>query len=323
MTIPTVLEKKHLDACVTLFMENLSRQAAKTPALATGHIDPADVRERLARLMEEAGGTVLTDEAGVVGYMAGWEIGDFFGSPRGSYTPEWAHATRSGTGREAGQALYRASGQYWVDHGCRVHVANLFHADTQARDAFSWNGFGYLCIDAVRRVEPIEATLPDGFCIRPARSADGAAVLSMASCVNQHLILSPVFRASSEEDTLEDAARWIEGAGCHTWIAWKGDRPVGYMKCEPVEDGAAWIVRGPRSFAINGAYVDPAERAGGIAQALLSAIMTWAVESGMERCSVDCEAANIEGARFWLRHFQPVCVSMLRRLDGRLFAPAQ
>ncbi len=319
MMAPAVLGKKHLDGCVALFMENLARQTAQTSALAADQIDPADVREMLAHLTERAEGTVLTDEAGVAGYMAGWEIEDFFGSPRGSYLPEWAHATRSGIGREAGQILYRACGQRWVDHGCRVHVTNLLYHDEQMREMFSWNGFGYLCIDAVRKVEQIETSVPDGYTIRPARSGDRAAVLSMASRVNRHLLLSPVFRAPAEEDTPEDAARWIEGSGCHTWIAWKGGRAIGYMKCEPVEEGAAWIVRGPRSFAINGAYVDPAERAGGVARALLSEIMAWAIDSGMERCSVDFEAANIEGARFWLRHFQPVCVSMLRRLDDRLF----
>jgi hypothetical protein len=46
--------------------------------------------------------------------------------------------------------------------------------------------------------------------------------------------------------------------------------------------------------------------------------MDWAVEEGFVRCSVDFEATNLEACQFWLKHFQPACRSMIRRLDERI-----
>jgi hypothetical protein len=41
-----------------------------------------------------------------------------------------------------------------------------------------------------------------------------------------------------------------------------------------------------------------------------------------KRMSVDFETANAGARRFWLRTFLPVCVSLVRRIDGRL-VPAE
>lgn len=90
------------------------------------------------------------------------------------------------------------------------------------------------------------------------------------------------------------------------------------MKVAPIEDGAAWVVNGDRKIAVNGAYVKPEHRGKGIAKVLLSTIMDWAAKEGLIRCSVDFEATNLEASRFWLKYFQPVCRSMVRRLDQRI-----
>ena len=62
----------------------------------------------------------------------------------------------------------------------------------------------------------------------------------------------------------------------------------------------------------------PAERSGGLATALLQHVVDWAAEQGAARISVDFETQNIDGARFWLRHFQPVAYSLLRQVDDRI-----
>jgi GNAT superfamily N-acetyltransferase len=69
---------------------------------------------------------------------------------------------------------------------------------------------------------------------------------------------------------------------------------------------------------VNGAYVKPEYREMGIAKSLLSAIMEWALREGFVRCSVEFEATNVEACRFWLKYFEPVCRSMVRRLDERI-----
>ena len=59
-------------------------------------------------------------------------------------------------------------------------------------------------------------------------------------------------------------------------------------------------------------------RGTGIGTALLRHGFEWARSSGYTHCSVDFESANLPGSRFWLRHFEPVCHSLMRRVDPRL-----
>jgi GNAT superfamily N-acetyltransferase len=70
--------------------------------------------------------------------------------------------------------------------------------------------------------------------------------------------------------------------------------------------------------AITGAYTREGVRGTGIGTALLWHGFEWARSSGYRHCSVDFESANLSGSRFWLRHFEPVCHSLMRRVDGRL-----
>lgn len=46
--------------------------------------------------------------------------------------------------------------------------------------------------------------------------------------------------------------------------------------------------------------------------------MEWALKEGFVRCSVEFEATNVEACRFWLKYFEPVCRSMVWRLDERI-----
>jgi GNAT superfamily N-acetyltransferase len=190
--------------------------------------------------------------------------------------------------------------------------------DAEPRNAFNWNGFGFICIDAVRNIDPIGVLMPGGLHICPMQVEDVEAWLPMQQGVNIHLASSPAFKPDVEHKTGEQLAAWLDEPGHQAWIALKGKRAVGYIQCEPVEPGAAWVVQGEGSFAVNGAFVYPEERASGIAKALLSTMMLWARDAGMRHCSVDFEATNLESCNFWLRHFQPVCVSMVRRLDERI-----
>jgi hypothetical protein len=52
--------------------------------------------------------------------------------------------------------------------------------------------------------------------------------------------------------------------------------------------------------------------------ALLNELLADAVANGLKRCSVDFETANLEGKHFWLTHFQPVCRSVIRRIDENI-----
>jgi hypothetical protein len=54
-----------------------------------------------------------------------------------------------------------------------------------------------------------------------------------------------------------------------------------------------------------------------LASNILGNVLNWGLKNNMKRCSVDFESANIEGRKFWLKHFNPVCYSAIRKLDDR------
>ena len=51
---------------------------------------------------------------------------------------------------------------------------------------------------------------------------------------------------------------------------------------------------------------------------LLAKALEWARTKENERCAVDFEPQNIQAAQFWLKHFEPVCYSMIRHVDERI-----
>jgi GNAT superfamily N-acetyltransferase len=59
-------------------------------------------------------------------------------------------------------------------------------------------------------------------------------------------------------------------------------------------------------------------RGQGIAAALLNRSLEWARAGGFQRCAVDFEPMNILAARFWTRHFAPVCYAFVRQVDERI-----
>lgn len=187
-----------------------------------------------------------------------------------------------------------------------------------AQDAFFWNGFGSVCVDAVRSVEAMNVKVLEGLHITIIREKDIPVWMPLVDEHYRHLAKSPAFKPYLESESSAELGDMLRQSGNFAWIAWYCNEAVGYMKVALIEDGAAWIVNGEGKFAVNGAYVKPEYRGKGIARLLLSTIMTWAVKEGFVRCSVDFEATNLEACQFWLKHFQPVCRSLVRRLDERI-----
>ncbi len=70
--------------------------------------------------------------------------------------------------------------------------------------------------------------------------------------------------------------------------------------------------------SITGAFTRPDARGGGVATALLAWLIDRLREDGYERCGVDLESFNPLAHRFWLRHFTPYTLGVVRRIDERI-----
>jgi GNAT superfamily N-acetyltransferase len=90
------------------------------------------------------------------------------------------------------------------------------------------------------------------------------------------------------------------------------------MGFEPSTPHACTIMRDEGTMSIVSAFTRPTARGHGVGAALLERGLAAARAAGYVRCAVDFESANIEGARFWMRYFQPICYSVVRVIDPRM-----
>jgi ribosomal protein S18 acetylase RimI-like enzyme len=166
------------------------------------------------------------------------------------------------------------------------------------------------------RPEPAEGTM-SGVEIRRADTRDVASIASLERGLLRHLSHSPAFiplvlgeRRAALEDKLGDPK-------CALWVASQSGEAVAYLRFEPSEN-LVLPTSSQTTVSITGAYTREDLRGVGIGTALLQTGLQWAGSSGYTQCSVDFESANLVGSAFWLRQFEPVTHSVVRRVDSRL-----
>lgn len=312
------LKESLLEEACELYSASYRHQRELVPILDESNGNQERIHSMLKKFLEDHPGVAAMENGRLMGYMAGRYYNGLLGVHKGAFVPEWAHASVKENPFEIYRRMYQAIGQRWVEQGCLTHAIQFLSYTDKAQEAFCWNGFGRVCIDAIRPVEAINVEMPQGISSALIQEKDIPAWLTLVDGHNRHLAKSPAFKPYLESEMERELADVIKRPGNGTWIAWKDGEAIGYMSIAPKVDGAAWIVNGERKIAISGAFVKPEFRGKGISKALLSTIMEWAAGEGFVRCSVDFEATNLEACRFWLKHFQPACRSMARRLDERI-----
>jgi GNAT superfamily N-acetyltransferase len=88
------------------------------------------------------------------------------------------------------------------------------------------------------------------------------------------------------------------------------------MRFEGQSHCASGVVQSDSTIAITAAYTRPRFRGLGAAPALLAEAFRHYSEKGFTRCAVDFESFNPEAARFWMKYFDPVSYSLMRRPEA-------
>jgi GNAT superfamily N-acetyltransferase len=239
-----------------------------------------------------------------------------FRGKRSVYSPEWANAAELGDSRRIYEEMYTHLAAVWTADSCAAHYISMFANDPQAIEAWHWLGFGTLSVDAIRGLQPIEG-IDERFSIRKAGMEDLEQILMLNQELRHYMKSSPVFFLASE-DSESYFEEWLEEPGKVIWLASIEEEPVAFMSIGPANDDACTIIYDERTTSINGAYTREPVRGQDIATAVLDHALRAARSSGYERCAVDFESMNLLGTRFWLRHFRPVCFSLLRYVDDRV-----
>ena len=132
-----------------------------------------------------------------------------------------------------------------------------------------------------------------------------------------------IFRGSSSFSPSLNAAEGEVGVIMQSnplnalWLASYEGEVVSYLGIGPFSEDAAHIISDEKTASITRAFTKEHLRGKGIGTTLLNQSLNWARSQGYERCAVDFEPENVLGSSFWLKHFKPICFSLIRQIDQR------
>jgi ribosomal protein S18 acetylase RimI-like enzyme len=307
------LRREHIPQAAALFVESCRKQRRATPSLSDRLEDAERVAAMLDRMLGTCPGVAAVEDGRLVGYMV-WYIVDRFRKTdrKGAYCPEWGHATVDEKKPEIYRAMYRVAAAGWAAAGCQVHAVTLLAYDRAAEQVWFWNGFGLTVVDAVRPMRPLDGPCSTPVSIRKATQADAPilAILDAEHC--RHYTASPVFMPPPHNGDAAQFAEFLSRPKNSVWLAMDGKLPVGFIRYDGYDSDGVEIVNGEAAAYITGAYVRPAYRGRKVGAALLDGAFRDYAGQGLTCCAVNFESFNPEAASFWMRHFEPVCLSVLR-----------
>ncbi len=303
------LQQEHLEDAAALVSGRYKALRRQVPLLPPRYEDIATLLPMLRDVTRQGPGVVAMRGSRLVGFLTGSVIPDFLGK-RSMYSPEWANGAELQQSRHIYEQMYGRLAAEWVADGCFTHVVSMLGHDQEGIAGWQWLGFGLAAIDGLRRVEPTEAAGAEVE-IRRAGIGDIKEATALDEAMNQHLAAAPVFWMHEPEDY----GRWLREPKNALWLAYDGGQVVGCMGLEPGHQGGCQITQDEKTVSIMSAFVQEHARGKGIATALLNRSLEWARAEGYERCAADWESMNVPAARFWPRHFELVCYSLIRSIS--------
>ena len=312
----TTFQDEFLSEAAALFIANFRKQRQATPLLPDKLEEPEQVINLLKDFLHSTPGIAALRNGRLVGYLSWLPIDRFRNMDRtGAFCPEWGHAVAEDGAASIYLAMYRKAAVQWNTAGCQVYAITLLSADQPAAKFWFWNGFGMIVINAIRSTQPLNISKPKNLVIRAAQPEEAETIARLESEHYIHYSSPPISMVPQPPEDVEGYREFLRRPNCKVWLAWIGNDPVGYVRFEPQAFGAAAIVRSDTTIAISAAYTRPQFRGHGVAPALLEAGLQHYAAKGFNICSVDFESTNPEASHFWLKYFDPVCISVMRILE--------
>lgn len=310
------LTAAHWEDAAALVAARARALRSQLPMLPTQYESRDAFLPLLAELAARAPGVAALEGARLVGFLTAMSLPSFKGR-RAAFSPEWANAAATdGDAAAVCQALYAALAPAWLANGCYIHALRVFAHEDAALKGLYWQGFGLNNVDAVRDLSPLTASAPN-LQVRQATAFDIDAIAALGEGLQRHLAAPPIYLPLRDLDSRADHLAWLATPGHVQWLAVAGGAVVAELRLEPTNDTACAVAADAHTTFITSAYTLPAARNGGVAAALLAHAVDDARIRGFVRVVTDFESANIPGAAFWMRHFQPLAYSVVRYIDER------
>ncbi len=310
--------EEHLEDASRLFTSQYRAERECTSVLPSRFETASSISPLLKNLVRRSPGVVALSRNKVLGFLIGQVIPSWRGK-RSVYVAEWAHAAVGRKRRRIFQHMYAQLSAEWVADGCLTHLVTVLAHDQELADSLFWLGFGMVAVDALRDLHNVNEGKPSpDVQIRRASLDDTELAISLSAEYQRYMAESPIYLASANSAENGYHERWLSNPLYALWLASHEGEVVAYMKIGPFSEDAAYIISDKKTASITGAYTKEHHRGKGIGTTLLNHSLSWARSKGYERCAVDFEPENVLGSSFWLRHFKPICFSLIRHVDQRI-----
>jgi GNAT superfamily N-acetyltransferase len=285
------------------------------PLLSAQFESPSAIIPRLQDVVGKMPGVAAIRENRLAGFLIGF-LCPLFRGVRGAFIPDWGHATDGIRVYDTYREMYASLACNWIADGRFTHAIQFFAHDREAIEAWFSSGFGMVVVDALRDLSPAQGSKVEVE-IRRASIVDREVVKSLELDLHRHLAAAPTFLPLILDHGRTSREEWLADAKNALWLAYLDGEAIGFMCIEPSRQEGLPI-SDDVTASITGAFIRQSLRNGGVGTTLLNQVLEWARSNGYQKCAVDFESANIRGAGFWLKHFQPVCYSLARRVDERI-----
>lgn len=315
----TNLKNSHIEDVVNIIVNNYKNARLALPILSDKYENAEMHMKKIEKCVGNNSFIVAIDSDKVAGFINGFSINEFKGTAKGVLSLPLLHGIADGYDKNyLYSELYRRASDLWVNSNSYTHAVMLYVNDKNVIDSWVMNGFGMLVIDAVRSLEKIDIpNIDNNILIRKADIKDLIDMEHLFKGIDKHLSSSPIYlHDCNDENHFDEYNEWLKTENNILWVAELNNKIIGFLKTNTAEINMDELDDG-YTMGINGAYVLPEYRGQHIMSRLLNVSTDWAIGNGLKRCSTDFESANMEGRRFWLKHFTPYCYSMIRRIDER------
>jgi hypothetical protein len=314
-------QNNHLKEAAELFISNYNILRQTISELPDKYENRDLIQSKLTKVIEDNPSAVAIYDNKIVGYLTGYSgIESFKGSSTGAYIPELAHSSiRDDKKEKIYNKLYRYLAKEMIATNSSTQAITFLANDSIAKDVFYQLGFGLFVIDAIRSIKKVNTKQIKGVVIRKAVEKDLADLKKLDKKILKHLNQSPIYlNRDYTEKSLDEMKNKFFGSDRKTFVAEKDGHIVSCVRVLVNKGGGCELVQDEGTLGINFAYTEKNMRNTGLASNILGNVLNWGLKNNMKRCSVDFESANIEGRKFWLKHFNPVCYSAIRKLDDRI-----
>lgn len=310
------LQERHLEDAAALACARYRLLRDLVFPLPSRYEHPNTILPLLRDLAAQTPGVAAIRGGRLAGFLIGLVI-ELWRGKRSVLSPEWANAADLEDSRRIYQEMYAHLSAHWVANGCFTHLICVLAHDREGIDGWQWLGFGLIAADAVRDLKPPQGPIAD-VDIRRGCLEDVELSMALEEALQRHLAAAPTFLADFEKRDRAFHERWLANPANALWLAYHGTEVVACMGLWPASQYACTIIRDDKTTSIIRAFAKESVRGRGIGAALLDRSLDWARVEGYERCAVDFEPMNVPAARFWMRHFEPVCFGLVRHVDERI-----